>query len=309
VSASRSAVEAVRPGRLGRAAAAVRRRRSELGLLGPTIAILLALSLYPTLYNLWQSFQKSEVVGPSSFAGLANYRELLGDDRFWSSAFVTAQFVVVTVLGTMALGLALAAALDRIRDGVRRFLLPVVIVPMAMSPIVVGLIFKFLYNDAVGPINYYLNAILGLGLDNSFLARPETAVWAVAVVDIWQWTPFAVLVFLAALQSVPRGPVEAARIDGASGLGAFWLVKVPMIRTELIVVLLLRTLDSFRIFDVVYATTRGGPGTSTETLSIYLQRVAFNFLDFGYAGAMSIFLVAVAVLVAKPLARRLQLAQ
>jgi multiple sugar transport system permease protein len=287
----------------------VRRRRSELGLLGPTIAILLALSLYPTLYNLWQSFQKSEVVGPSSFAGLANYRELLGDDRFWSSAFVTAQFVVVTVLGTMALGLALAAALDRIRDGVRRFLLPVVIVPMAMSPIVVGLIFKFLYNDAVGPINYYLNAILGLGLDNSFLARPETAVWAVAVVDIWQWTPFAVLVFLAALQSVPRGPVEAARIDGASGLGAFWLVKVPMIRTELIVVLLLRTLDSFRIFDVVYATTRGGPGTSTETLSIYLQRVAFNFLDFGYAGAMSIFLIAVAVLVAKPLARRLQLAQ
>jgi multiple sugar transport system permease protein len=208
---------------------------------------------------------------------------------------------MATILG----GLALAVALDRVGDRTRRLALPLVIIPMAMSPIVVGLIFKFLYNDAVGPINYYLE-VFGFHIDNSFLARPETAIWAVAVVDIWQWTPFAVLVFLAALQSLPQGPIEAARIDGAGSIGTFFYVRLPMIKAELIVVLLLRTLDSFRVFDVVYATTRGGPGTSTETLSIYLQRTAFGFLDWGYAGAMSIFLIIVAVILVRPLSKRLE---
>lgn len=285
----------------------LRRRRAEAGLLAPTVVILLALSLYPTIYNLWQSIHVTELVGPPSFGGLENYRKLFSDGRFWSAALVTLEFMAVTVTATMGFGLLLAVALDRVSDRFRRLSLPLVIIPMAMSPIVVGLIFKFLYNDAVGPINYYLG-VVGIGLDNSFLARPGTAVWAVAAVDIWQWTPFAVLVFLAALQSLPSGPMEAARIDGAGSIGTFFYVRLPMIRTELIVVILLRALDSFRIFDVVYATTRGGPGTSTETLSIYLQRVAFGFLDFGYAGAMSIFLMIVAVLLVRPLSRRLELA-
>lgn len=298
----------VRPKLLGRAANSLRRRKSTIGFLGPTVLVLLAFSLYPTLYNLYQSFRETSVVGPAHWAGLSNFRALFSDERFWSSARLTAGFMVVTVLATVVLGLALAAALDRVSNGFRRVVLPLVVIPMAMSPIVVGLIFKFLYNDAVGPINYYIEQ-LGPNLDNSFLAREATAIWAVAIVDIWQWTPFAVLVFLAGLQSLPRGPLEAARIDGAGALGTFWWVKLPLIRTELIVVVLLRALDSFRVFDVVYATTRGGPGTSSETLSIYLQRVAFNFLDFGYAGAMSIFLILVAVVLAKPLAKRLQLAQ
>jgi multiple sugar transport system permease protein len=283
------------------------RRRTEIGLLSPTVAILLGLSLYPTLYNLWQSLHVSELVGPPSFGGLENYRRLFSDERFWASGLVTLQFMVATVTATMVIGLLLAVALDRVGDRFRRVSLPLVIIPMAMSPIVVGLIFKFLYNDAVGPINHYLG-VFGIELDNSFLARPETAVWAVALVDIWQWTPFAVLVFLAALQSLPAGPMEAARIDGAGSIGTFFYVRLPMIKTELIVVFLLRALDSFRIFDVVYATTRGGPGTSSETLSIYLQRVAFGFLDFGYAGAMSIFLIIVAVILVRPLSKRLELA-
>jgi multiple sugar transport system permease protein len=306
VQSSNIAAEPARPGFLGRAGASFRRRRAEYGLLAPTVLILLGLSLYPTLYNLWHSFHTTELIGPPSWGGLENYKKLFSDDRFWSAAKVTGQFVAVTVTVTIALGLVLAAALDRVSDLARRLTLPLVIVPMAMSPIVVGLIFKFLYNDAVGPINYYLG-VFGVELDNSFLARPETAVWAVAVVDIWQWTPFAVLVFLAAFQSLPQGPMEAARIDGAGALGTFFYVRLPMIKTELIVVLLLRALDSFRIFDVVYATTRGGPGTSTETLSIYLQRTAFGFLDWGYAGAMSIFLILVAVVLVKPLSKRLEL--
>lgn len=303
---SNIAAEPGRPRFLGRAGASFRRRRAEYGLLAPTVLILLGLSLYPTLYNLWQSFHTSELIGPASWGGLENYKKLFSDDRFWSAAKVTAQFVAVTVTATIVLGMALAVALDRVSDFARRLTLPLVIVPMAMSPIVVGLIFKFLYNDAVGPINYYLE-VFGFQLDNSFLARAETAVWAVAVVDIWQWTPFAVLVFLAALQSLPRGPMEAARIDGAGALGTFFFVRLPMIKAELIVVFLLRALDSFRIFDVVYATTRGGPGTSSETLSIYLQRTAFAFLDWGYAGAMSIFLILVAVVLVKPLSKRLEL--
>jgi multiple sugar transport system permease protein len=306
VHTSSTAATPARPGFFGRAGAAFRRRRAEYGLLAPTVLILLGLSLYPTLYNLWHSLHTTELIGPETFSGVDNYEKLFSDDRFWSSAKVTAQFAVVTVFGTILLGLGLAVALDRVSDRARRFALPLVIIPMAMSPIVVGLIFKFLYNDAVGPINYYLG-VLGFQLDNSFLARPDTAIWAVAVVDIWQWTPFAVLVFLAALQSLPSGPTEAARIDGAGALGTFFYVRLPMIRAELIVVFLLRALDSFRVFDVVYATTRGGPGTSTETLSIYLQRVSFQFLDWGYAGAMSIFLIIVAVLLVKPLSKRLEL--
>jgi multiple sugar transport system permease protein len=199
-----------RPGRLGRAAVALRRRRSEIGLLAPTVLILLGLSLYPTIYNLWQSLQTSEVVGPSTFGGLKNYTSLLSDHRFWTSALVTLQFMAITVTATMVLGMGLAVALDRVTDRTRRLLLPLVIMPMAMSPIVVGLIFKFLYNDAVGPINWFIG-LIGPDPDNSFLAQTSTAVWAVAVVDIWQWTPFAVLVFLAALQSLPGGPIEAAR--------------------------------------------------------------------------------------------------
>jgi multiple sugar transport system permease protein len=300
-----TARKGARPGRLGRVAVALRRRRSEIGLLAPTVLILLGLSLYPTIYNFWQSLQTSQLVGPSTFGGLKNYKDLFSDHRFWSSSLVTLQFMAITVTATMVLGLALAVALDRVTDRTRRLLLPLVIMPMAMSPIVVGLIFKFLYNDAVGPINWFIG-LIGPNPDNSFLAQTSTAVWAVAVVDIWQWTPFAVLVFLAALQSLPGGPIEAARIDGAGSIATFFYVRLPMIKTELMVVFLLRTLDSFRIFDVVYATTRGGPGTSTETLSIYLQRVAFSFLDFGYAGAMSIFLIIVAVILVRPLSRRLR---
>jgi multiple sugar transport system permease protein len=284
----------------------LRRRRAEYGLLAPTVLILLGLSLYPTLYNLWHSLHTTELIGPESWSGIENYKKLFSDDRFWSSARVTGQFVLVTVTATIVGGLVLAAALDRVSDRARRIALPLVIVPMAMSPIVVGLIFKFLYNDAVGPINYYIE-VLGFTIDNSFLARSDTAIWAVAIVDIWQWTPFAVLVFLAALQSLPSGPMEAARIDGAGSIGTFFYVRLPMIKAELIVVFLLRALDSFRVFDVVYATTRGGPGTASETLSIYLQRTAFGFLDWGYAGAMSIFLIFFAVLLVRPLSKRLEL--
>jgi multiple sugar transport system permease protein len=305
--ATRAATERAAAPRLARRAGrSFWRRRYELGLLAPTVLVLLGLSLYPTLYNLYQSFRETQLIGPAKWAGFDNFTRLFHDHRFWASAELTVKFMLVTVAGTVLLGLALAAALDRASDRFRRIVLPIVVIPMAMSPIVVGLIFKFLYNDAVGPINYYIGK-LGPNLDNSFLARTDTAIWAVAAVDIWQWTPFAVLVFLAGLQSLPRGPLEAARIDGASGFGTFWLVQLPLIGTELIVVILLRALDSFRVFDVVYATTRGGPGTSSETLSIYLQRVAFNFLDFGYAGAMSIFLILIATLLARPLAKRLRL--
>jgi multiple sugar transport system permease protein len=290
---------------LGRVGASFRRRKAEYGLLAPTVLILLGLSLYPTLYNVWHSLHTTELIGPESWSGLENYKKLFSDGRFWSSARVTVQFMVVTVTATIVGGLALAAALDHVSDRARRLTLPLVIVPMAMSPIVVGLIFKFLYNDAVGPINYYLE-VFGFQVDNSFLARPDTAIYAVAIVDIWQWTPFAVLVFLAAFQSLPSGPMEAARIDGAGPIGTFFYVRLPMIKAELIVVFLLRALDSFRVFDVVYATTRGGPGTATETLSIYLQRTAFGFLDWGYAGAMSIFLILVAVILVKPLSKRLE---
>lgn len=273
-------------------------------LLAPTVLILLALSLYPFLYNLYLSFFETPVTGGRTFTGFGNFTRLVNDWRFWAALRHTFAFTIATVVISVVGGLALAAALDKVRGHARRVLLPIVVIPMAISPLVVGLIFKFLYNDAVGPINYYLEK-LGLHFDNSFLGSGKTAIWAVALVDIWQWTPFAVLVFLAALQSLPPGPIEASRIDGASAWDTFLRVKLPLIRTEVIVVVLLRVLDSLKVFDIVFAMTRGGPGTSTETLSMYLQKTAFTFVDFGYAAAMSIVLLFMAIALTTPLARRL----
>ena len=273
-----------------------RRTPVPLVLLAPTILVLLALTLYPFGYSLVLSlndWNMSNRLATWEFAGLANYWDILQDPRFWNAGRVTATFIVATVAVQLLLGLGIALLLQRqvVARGIVRTAL---LLPMMTTPVVVGLIWRFMYNPNQGILNYLLGQV-GLPTPN-WLGSLRTGLASVMIADVWEWTPFMVLILLAALQTLPHEPFEAAAIDGASGWQAFQHITLPLLRPTIVVAVLIRVIDSFKTFDLVYVLTNGGPGTSTETLSFYTYKWGFKFFQMGYAAALSfVMLIAVTI--------------
>ena len=257
-------------------------------LVAPTAAVVVLFTLFPIVYLFWVSLHA--VNGQQMrFTGLDNYGLVATDPSFWDAAKVTVLYVVATTGTQLVLGFALALVLSRkLRGlGIVRTLL---IIPMAMTPVVVGLTWRLLYTPPFGLVNYSAS-LAGIGLP-PMLTDPILAFVAVVVVDVWQWTPFMMLLVLAGLQSLPTEPFEAAAVDGASRIQALRFLTIPMLRGIILVALIFRGIDAFDTFDTIYVLTRGGPGTATQTLTMFDFFQAFRWFHFGYAAAVAVLMLA-----------------
>jgi len=277
-------------------------RHFNLLLLLPAVLIISFLTIYPLVNVVRLSFYEYNYLrGIPRFVGLGNYFRLFGDRFFLDGLRNTFLFSLSATLAEVLLGLGLAILFHRKFRG-RRLLLPLVIFPMMLSTMVVCSIWRSMYHFDYGILNHFLDSLLpvmnwlrGLfgaapleSLRVKWLFDPDLALWSVVLVDIWQWTPMAFLILLAGLQSIPRELYEAARVDGAAGVSLFRYVTLPLLRNHLFLALLLRSIDTFKIFDKVYALTGGGPGSATETISFYIYREGFKYFNMGRASAAAV---------------------
>lgn len=261
--------------------------------LAPAAIILAAALIYPIGYVIYASFldwNPSQRIGEAAYVGLKNYSKLLGDGAFRESLWVTLKFAAVVVTAEMIIGVGLALLLDRNIRGMS-LLRTLFILPMMVAPIVVGLMWRYMYHPTIGIFNRTLTS---LGFEPvPWLSDSDWAFAAVVIADIWQWTPFIFILSLAALQSLPRSALEASRIDGASTWQTILYIKLPLMLPVLIVTMLLRLIDAFKVLEVILVMTNGGPGLATEILSLRINRTASEFRALGEAAAMSNILLLV----------------
>ena len=254
----------------------------------PAVAVLVVLILVPLGYLAYTSLLEWKLTDPAgrTFVGGANYLRMLRDTDFWHAVRVTAVFIGGSVGMQIGLGLVLVEALAALRWGatlVRTALL----LPMVIPPLVVGLIWRILYDPTAGLANYLLGFV---GLSHPWLADYRTALGAVIMTDVWEWTPFVLLILLASYAGIPQSVLEAAAVDGATRWERFRFVTLPLIRPMLVTVAVLRMIDVIREFAKIFVTTGGGPGTTTETVNMYTYRQGFVYGDMGYAATLGVFM-------------------
>ncbi|PYM15773.1 MAG: sugar ABC transporter permease [Candidatus Rokuibacteriota bacterium] len=224
------------------------------------------------------------------FIGLGNYaRILLGDPRFREAVVRTIYFTVLAVAAETVLGVAMALLFNREFWG-RGLLRTLAILPMVATPTAIALVFVMMYHPTLGVANYLLTVVGLSGFRWTYSS--QTALYAIAVVDVWQWTPLIMLIALAGLASLPREPYEAAHLDGASTWQAFWHITLPLLRPTIVVAILFRAIDALKTFDVIFVMTQGGPANATETINLLLFNQAFSYFNMGYASSMAVALFA-----------------
>lgn len=255
--------------------------------LAPLFALIAAFGIYPLGYAVWLTLhQRNPTTRATEFIGVDQWVRAFGDDRMWNALMVTSIYTVVCLVVQVSLGLLIALLLDSDRRGYG-LLRALMTLPLVVPPAVTGLMFLLMEDAQFGVLAYYLDALGIMSRDNPILANVYTALPGVMLADIWQWTPFMVLILLAGLRALPKEPYEAAAIDGASYLQSLWYLTLPMLGRVIAVAVLIRTIDLFRVYDYVYAMTTGGPGTVTETLSFYAGR-EFTTANFNYASTLSL---------------------
>jgi multiple sugar transport system permease protein len=291
--ASSGSAAATDPGR----APARRERRFAAALLAPAFLALTATTTFPLLHLVWTSAFRMDLAMPfmNGYVGLGNYRELLADDRFWSSLAVSLIYTVSTVVLQVAIGLALALLVLDMKRGQALFRL-VAILPVVLSPAVVGMVWRsFMLAPEFGVVDY-LAISAGLGSRN-WLGDPTLALVSVIVIHTWQWTPFAFMVLLASLAALPDDLYEAARIDRADAWQRFARITLPLIRPAIVMVVIMRTMVALTAFAAIFTVTGGGPGTATEILNLYAYRKSFTELSMGYGSALAVALLIVTILI------------
>jgi len=283
-------------GGLGRVLAQ-RERRFAATLLAPAFMALLATTTFPLIFLIWTSTFRMDLAMPfaDGFVGLENYRALLTDDRLWSSLLVSLVYTGSTVVLQVALGLALALMVMDMKRGQGWFRI-VAILPVVLSPAIVGMIWRtFMLAPEFGIVDYLaINA--GIGSKN-WLGDPLLAMISVIVIHTWQWTPFAFMVLLASLASLPEDIYEAARLDRASALHRFRRITLPLLRPAIVMVIIMRTMVALTAFAAIFTVTGGGPGTATEILNLYAYRKSFTELSIGYGSALAVALLIVTLLI------------
>src|SRR4051794_33175645 len=255
--------------------------------LAPMLLSLLAVSLYPVLRTVWLAFRNTSLESTSDrYTGLDNLRRLQHDTVFWKAWRQTLEFTAVTTIAETLLGLAIALTLHRRFRG-RGFVRAAVLVPWAIPTVVTSRMFGWLFDGQNGVVNYLLVKMHLIDHNINFLGSTDWALPTLMVADIWKTTPFMALLLLAGLQTMPSSLAEAARIDGASGWQFFWTVRLPLLMPSLLVAGLLRALDAFRVFDLPYVLTGGGPASSTETMSTVAYKTLFSGLELGYGSTIA----------------------
>ena len=259
-------------------------------LLAPALAVILLVTLFPLAWTAWESLHVHDLRMPwrgRPFVGLANYAELLGEVRLWAALGHTTAFTAISVSLEITFGLILALILDRVARA-RALVRTVVLIPWALPTVVSALLWRFMFEDRIGVVNAVLAALHLPGSATVWLADPIAAWVPIIGADVWKTTPFVALVLLAGLQTIDDAIYEAARVDGATGWQRFRYLTLPLLKPVILVALIFRTLDAFRIFDLVYALTGGGPGTATEPVVLYTFDALFQHLRFGYGAASAV---------------------
>ena len=259
----------------------------------PLVAVLSAVMLYPLAFSAWISLHDYRLtrLDDVQWRGLENYGFMLTEPAFQNAMKNTLAFVFGAVSLELTIGLALAILVRKMLR-FQNFVRSILLAPMFITPIAVGLMFRFLLNSQMGVITYYLGKI-GITID---WFGTELALFSIILIDVWQWTPFMLLMFLAGLEALPRAPFEAARVDGAGGWLTFRHVTLPMLRPVIVVALIIRALDAFKVFEYVFAITRGGPGDATETIMYFIYKTGFRFFRMGEAAAAAFLLVVVTMI-------------
>jgi multiple sugar transport system permease protein len=273
------------------------RQRAWLAIfLLPAVVYIAIWRFLPALYTVYLSFTSYNLAfDPSpAWMGIQNYAHLVRDDKLLASLDVTAEFSVPATLMELLMGLGVAILLDRSLP-LRNLIMGVALVPMVLAPVTVATIWYVLLHDFVGPIPNLLHAVHGPEI--AWFSTKSTALLSLIIADVWQWTPFMALLLLAALQSVPRDTVEAAMVDGASGVRIFRFVTLPQITGMMAVAVGLRFVDAFLELDKVLIMTGGGPGTSTQLVSVHIYRTAFQFFTLGYAATIVVTLLILLALI------------
>lgn len=270
--------------------------RGTLPLLVPAVAVTLALVVAPIIYTLWLAVSDLQADGTNAgFIGLATFQEMFTDPVFWQSVRVTLFLFVLCLVVETLLGLGLGYLLSLDVPG-RKIFQGLMIIPAITASVAVGLIWLLIFDPTLGAANQILEAV---GISPlTWLGDPQLAPWAIAIVDVWQWTPFMALIIAAGIRSLPVEPFEAASIDGASGWQKAINIGLPLLRPVLTVAILLRTVDLVRFFDTIYVMTQGGPVNSTNTLNVYGYRQAFIDNNAGYASALQLTLFALVLMIA-----------
>jgi ABC-type sugar transport system permease subunit len=277
-----------------------RRRERRLAWLfvAPALAALVLTALVPIVWTAWESLHLHDLRMPwlgRPFVGFANYQEAAGDPRFLESVLHTTLFAVIAVSVEMTCGLALALGLDRMRRGVR-IIRTAVLLPWAVPTVVAALIWRFIFESPGGVASSLVSAA---GVQPpTWLSDPVAAWTPILLADIWKTTPFVTLLLVAGLQGIDRSIYEAAAMDGASGWMQFRRITLPLLKPALAVAVLFRLLDAFRVFDIVYVLTGGGPGTSTEPVAIYAFFTLMQALRFGYGSALTMIVFGIAFVIA-----------
>ncbi|MDF1525894.1 MAG: sugar ABC transporter permease [bacterium] len=260
---------------------------------GPSIFLLLAINIFPLIWTIrlsFTNFRVNRVNAPIKSIGLRNYERILSDPDIWQTMQATAHFLFWTILLQVLIGFTLAYLINKKFKG-NDLWTTIIVLPMMLSPAVVGNFWTFLYQPQIGLFNYVVGFFSGIDPSSfSMIGSINLAPWAIVIVDTWMWTPFVMLICLAGLRSIPDSIYEAAEIDRASKWRQFWTLTVPMVLPFLMLAVLFRGIENFKMFDLVVQLTGGGPGSLTTLTSIDLKREAFEKWRTGYASAYAVIL-------------------
>ena len=258
---------------------------------GPTILLLLAINIFPLIWTIYLSFTNYRANQPGrvvDWVGIKNYVRLLNKDDIWGYMQATAHFVTWSIALQVVIGFGLALLINRQFKG-HGFWTTVILLPMMLSPAVVGVFWTYLYQPQNGIFNYIINFFVDAG-NFSMIGDVALAPWSIIIVDTWMWAPYVMLICLAGLRSIPDYLYEAAEVDRASPWRQFWHITLPMVLPFLLLAVLFRGIENFKMFDMVVELTSGGPGSTTEVASINLKREAFEKWRTGYSSAFAIIL-------------------
>lgn len=262
----------------------------------PVFGIIIAVAIYPLCYELYLSFRSYNALRPwypREFVGLGNYLYALSNPRVWRSLRITFTFIIATVGIELIFGMGIALLFNRELKG-KSIFRTLIMLPLTLTPVVVGLIWKYLVHDTFGVVTYIFKYF---GWSTEFYGSPIAALPTMILIDIWQWTPFVFLILLAGLLSLPKEPFESAKIDGASELQCFWHMTVPLLKPIITIAILLRLVDAIKIFDTIWILTKGGPGHATEVYNIFIYLEGFRYYNMGYAAALGIILLIISLVV------------
>jgi len=261
--------------------------------IAPTILLLLVINIFPLIWSIqlsFTNFKANRAVQGIQNVGILNYINILHDGEIWSALQITAHFLFWTILLQVLLGFSLAWLVNRKFRG-HSFWTTMILLPMMLSPAVVGNFWKFLFQPQIGLFNYVVSFITGADPSSfQMIGEVRLAPWAIIIVDTWMWTPYVMLICLAGLRSIPDYIYEAAEVDRASAWRTFWSITLPMVAPFLMLAVLFRGIENFKMFDLVVNLTSGGPGSVTELASINLKREAFEKWRTGYSSAFAVIL-------------------